>query len=92
MANKNENYIKLGAIMKSRDGGLYIKLDSEADLEINGRKFPRTSLSLEKPSLKFDRMLAKGVIDEAEYEEKVDKIPDFVKYEVTACMLPPKAK
>jgi hypothetical protein len=85
MANKR--YIKLGAIMKGKEGGLYIKLDDNIDtLNVNGELVKGKFINLEKPEAKYKRMLEAGVMEEAEYEEKVNKIPDFVKYEV---VIPP---
>lgn len=80
MSNK---YVKLGALMKNKQGGFYIALDKEINLNVNGRKFTGKYISCDKPQAKFERMLAKGTITEEEYSEKVEKIPEYVRQELT---------
>ena len=80
-------FIKLGDIMKSKKGGLYIKVDNRLEsLNVNGQQFKGEYINLEKPQVKYERMLEKGTITEDEYETKVAAIPDFVKYEVTVVL------
>lgn len=81
---KNNNWVKLGAIMKRKDGGLYIKLDdSIKTLNINGALIDTKFINLEKPQAKYERMLEKGAITEDVYQERVGAIPEFVKYELS---------
>jgi hypothetical protein len=80
--SKNK-YIKIGAIKENKNGGFYLKLDESIKLEINGELVEGT-LSLDTPQQKLAFFLEKGIIDEAKYEERISKVPEFVKYEVTA--------
>jgi hypothetical protein len=80
----SKEFIQLGAVMKGKDGGVYIKVDDKIKLNVNGKIFEGKYISLQKPELKFERMLDKGSITESEFEEKVNRIPDFVKYELVA--------
>jgi hypothetical protein len=76
-------YHKLGAILEKKDGGVYLKFDTEFNLEgltLNGA--PVTSIQIEDPTAKFDRMVASGKISEAEADEKAAKVPSFVLFEV----------
>tara|TARA_R100001086_G_scaffold224004_2_gene141855 strand:+ start:857 stop:1132 length:276 start_codon:yes stop_codon:yes gene_type:complete len=88
---KNVKFVNMGAIIKRKDGGLCIKLNTGEgsplkSLNINGKLFKGEYLNLDKPQVKYERMLEKGMIDEDEFEEKLENIPDFVKYEITAVL------
>ena len=80
----SKEFIQLGAILKGKDGGLYIKVDDKIQLNVNGKAFDGKYINLQKPQLKYDRMLDKGVITESEYDEKLSRVPEFVKYELIA--------
>lgn len=76
-------YHKLGAILEKKDGGVYLKFDTEFNIEgltLNG--VPVTSLQIEDPTAKFDRMVAAGKLTEEEADEKAAKVPSFVLFEV----------
>ena len=80
----NKNWINFGAIIKKKDGGFYIKLNDQVEvLNVNGNAVKNRYINVSSPVTKFERMLEKGVIDEAEFNSKVEAIPDFVKYELT---------
>lgn len=79
----NSKYQKVGAILEKKDGGVYLKFDTEFPLEgltFNGQ--PVKSIDIEDPTAKFDRMVASGKISEAEADEKAAKVPSFVLFEV----------
>lgn len=80
----NSNFIKLGAILEKKDGGVYLKFDtnSTAEITVNGK--PLKSFQLEDPTAKFDRMVNAGKMTEDEADEAANKIPTYVLYEVTA--------
>jgi hypothetical protein len=84
--NKNRKYVNLGVIMSGKDGGSYIAIDSKVELVINGTKFTGKYISLNSPADKFARMLQKGSITEQEYEDKVAKIPEFIKKDVVVAL------
>lgn len=76
-------YHKLGAILEKKDGGVYLKFDAEFNLDgltLNGS--PVTSIQIEDPTVKFDRMVASGKLTEGEADEKASKIPSYVLFEV----------
>lgn len=81
-AGKNK-YHKVGAILEKKDGGVYLKFDTEFNLEgltLNG--VPVKSIEIEDPTAKFDRMVAAGKLTEQEADEKAAKVPSFVLFEV----------
>lgn len=77
MKPKNNNskggFAKVGAILRSKEGSLYIKFDKDTNIEINGVRVSGLSANLEKPSVKFERMLAAGKISEEEAAEEIAK-------------------
>lgn len=68
---KNSGYVQLGAILKSKEGSLYIKFDQNAEVIINGVNVSGGTASLEKPTEKFGRMVAAGKMTEDEAEERI---------------------
>lgn len=88
MAKKQ--YVQLGAMMQRKDPDAngekqyYIKLDDKISLNINGKPFKGQYLNIEKPQAKQKRFLDMGLIDENTFEERLEKIPEFVKFELTA--------
>jgi flagellar basal body rod protein FlgF len=86
--SNKEAYPKLGQILRSKDGGLYIQLNDRVTVTVNGVDVTGRTASLEKPSAKFERMLASGVMSEEEAQEKIDDYEDggrldFVRQEIT---------
>jgi hypothetical protein len=83
------SFSKLGQILRRReDGGLYIKFDDKTSIVINGVEMSGKTANLEKPSAKFERMLAAGAISEEEAEEKIAQFEDggkleFVRQEIS---------
>lgn len=66
-----------------------LKLDKERKITVDGLQVQGLYLNVARPTDKLDKMLAKGKITEAEYEEKAaryDKDGDlnYVKFEITA--------
>lgn len=89
----NPKYHPVGAFLEKQEKGedgrpqYYIKLDSSVEVKINGKKV--SALNIQRPTDKFEKMLAKGVITEEQYEEKMadfekDGKLSFVKFELTA--------
>jgi hypothetical protein len=79
----NSKYQKVGAILEKKDGGVYLKFDTEFQLEgltFNG--LPVKAIEIEDPTAKFDRMVASGKMTEADADEKAAKVPSFVLFEV----------
>ena len=90
-----KNFIQLGAMLEKKEKddqgrpNYYIKLDDKVEVKINGQKV--TALNVQRPADKFNRMLAKGTITEAEYEEKIaqyekDGKLGFVKFELVVAL------
>jgi hypothetical protein len=79
----NSKYQKVGAILEKKDGGVYLKFDTE--FQIDGLTFnglPVKAIEIEDPTAKFDRMVAAGKLTEAEADERASKVPSFVLFEV----------
>lgn len=79
------NEEKVGSILKAKDSenGLYFKVNKDLELFIDGQKSPAT-IDMRKPQEKYEFWATKGIITEEEAEEKMSKIPDFVRYEFVA--------
>lgn len=73
MANK---WNKVGAIKKSQKGNLYIDVSSNVTLAMGQR------LQLQNPRDSIKKLQANGKIDEATMNERLAKLPEFVKYDV----------
>jgi hypothetical protein len=79
----NSKYQKVGAILEKKDGGVYLKFDTEFQLDgltFNG--LPVKAIEIEDPTAKYDRMVAAGKMSEADADEKAAKVPSFVLFEV----------
>lgn len=79
-----KRFIKAGAILEKKDGGVYLKFDEKFDvtgLSLNGS--PVTGFQIEDPTAKFDRMVASGKMTEVEADESAAKVPSYVLFEVT---------
>lgn len=84
---KKSNFIKLGAILEKKDGGVYLKFDGGKEgvfpqITVDGKKV--SSIQIEDPTAKYERMVNAGKMSEAEAEEAAGKVPSFVLFEVTA--------
>lgn len=95
MSKKNSDFVKLGAMLMSDEldhngkPSYYIKLDKDVKLMINGRELATTSLKVERPTDKFDRMVKAGKMDPEEHQKKIEFYADggkasFVKFEIEA--------
>lgn len=88
-SSKKDNYPKVGQILRRKeDGSLYIKFDDRTSVVINGVDMSGKFANLEKPSAKFERMLAAGAISEEEAQEKIAQYEEggdlsFVRQEIT---------
>jgi len=63
-------FSNFGVLIKKDDGSFYVKVEKDLDIKINGEDFSGRYINMDKPTVKFDRMLKKGVITEEEYDEK----------------------
>jgi hypothetical protein len=88
MTQKNKaQFVKLGSFNEKRDGeGYYIKLNDNVQLTINGQTFDGKYFNVEKPDKKYAVMLDRGIISEEEAEKKIESIPSFVRFELTAVL------
>ena len=68
----------IGDLCKGKDGKLYIKVVQDITLKTG------QYINLQSPTEKLDWLVANGKITEEQREERESKIPDFVKYHVTA--------
>ena len=93
MAKKK--YARLGSLCQKRDKtGYYIKVDNNSTVTITTKQGDNvTSITLDggnyinvdKPEDKIKFFLEKGFITEEVAEERLEKIPEFVKFELSAC-------
>lgn len=76
---------KVGSILQNKDPdmGLYFKLDKDVELYVNGQKSP-ANIDMRKPQDKYEFWATKGIISEEEAQQKIDNIPEYVRYEFVA--------
>ena len=88
-SNSKSKYPKVGQILRRKeDGSLYIKFDDRTSVVINGVEMSGKFANIEKPTAKFERMLAAGTISEEEAEEKIAEYEEggkleFVRQEIS---------
>jgi len=71
---KNEKWKKIGQILKSKKGNLYIKFEDVSTLNDGD------TIMIEKPEVEINRLHELGYIKDEELEGRLENIPDFVKY------------
>lgn len=92
---KKFDYVDVGAMLQKKDQDdqgrpvYWLKFDDKVEVKVNGVKVK--ALNIQRPTDKYDRMLAKGTIDENEYEEKMARYEDkgdlsYVKFQFTATL------
>lgn len=69
-------WTKVGTIRKSKKGGLYIKVDADVKLVKD------SSLQIQDPRKKIKDQVAAGKLEEAKGEERLSKIPEYIRQEV----------
>jgi hypothetical protein len=88
MAKKNYHNIGSMKTKKDKDEDGNVQYVIQLDKKYHGKIFIKNDqgklepvteyISVERPTVKYDRMLKKGTIDEKEYEEKVDQFDSTV--------------
>jgi len=73
MANK---WNKVGAIKKSQKGNLYVDVTANVSLSLGQR------LQLQNPRDSIKKLASTGKITEEVMNERLEKLPEFVKYDV----------
>ena len=96
-----KKWTQLGTIRKGQSGNLYIRFDndvenlkelknaveSQMNSILEGEDKKPLALQLEKPSVKLNRLLDLGYIDEGEFQRRLEKIPEYIRQEIS---LPPQ--
>ncbi len=88
-------YLQIGSVLKSKDNEkeFYLKMRSNAEITILDKDGNPTetisvkagdSMALQTPQSSVERLLDGGHITEEQAEERLDKIPAFVKFDVMA--------
>jgi len=84
MSENRPTYINVGAVKESKNGNLYISINKDTKVIINGEDFSGKNLFLSNPQDKYKRRLEKGSMTEGEYETAIEKIPAYIRKEITA--------
>lgn len=94
----NPDFPKVGAMLQKKELGkdgkpqYYLRIDKDVEVKINGKKV--TALNIERPTAKYERMLANDKISPEEYEEKMELFEEgelsYIKFEFSADLRPPK--
>jgi hypothetical protein len=69
-------WTKIGSLRKSKNGNLYIKVDSDFSLKKDD------ALNLQDPRKKIASSVEAGRLEESKAEEMLSKIPDYIKYDI----------
>lgn len=78
-----DTWKNVGSLRKSKSGGLYIKINEGVTLAKDD------VLQLQDPRKKLQASAEAGRMSQEEATERINKIPDYVRYDVT---LPPPKK
>jgi len=92
---KSSKFVKMGAMIAGKEKDAqgrtqyYLKLDKDVKLLVNGKELASDTVAIERPTDKYDRMVASGKMTPEEYDSKVAIFEDggkasFVKFEFTA--------
>lgn len=81
---------KIGSMLKSKSGNYYLKFDDLLDGETITVKLADREVTLkkddviflEKPDDEIRRLVEKDIISADQGEEKIAKVPDFVKFRI----------
>lgn len=77
MSNDTDSkWLKVGAVLKGKKGGYYLRVDESIKLKKGD------NLTLRTPSEGLDGLVAAGHLDEEKAEERKAKIPKYIKYDV----------
>jgi len=69
-------WLKVGTIRKSKKGSLYLKVESDVKLTKDA------ALQIQDPRKKIKDQVAAGKLEEAKGEERLSKIPEYIRQEV----------
>lgn len=67
---------KVGSIRKSKKGSLYIKFDTDVNISKD------SVLQIQNPREKIQDQVKAGKLDEAKANERLAKIPEYIRQEV----------
>jgi len=84
MSSEKAKWLTFGSLRKGKDGSLYITVTEDVTLKKGA------SLQLQDPRKKAMAMAEKGYITEEVAQERVAKIPEYVRYDVV--LPPPRSK
>lgn len=71
---KKTKWKNVGTLRKSKKGGLYLKITEAIE--------SGASITLRKPQDSIEALLTRGFITEEQAEERLAKIPEYIKYEL----------
>lgn len=96
---QNPNFPKIGAMMQKKDKddqgrpAYWLKINDDVEVIVNGKRV--TALNIERPTDKYDRMIASDKLSPEAYEEKMAMYEEggelsFIKFEFSADLRPKK--
>lgn len=77
MTETKKQWKNVGSIRESKKGKLYIMLDDVSTLTDG------IALQIEKPEVKLRRLHELGYLTDDQLEERLEKVPKFIKYEIS---------
>lgn len=95
MSNVKKKYVQVGAMLSKKEAddqgraNYWVKIDDKTVVTVNGVKVK--ALNIQRPTDKFERMLASGKMTEDEYVKKMEDYEDdgklnFIKFEIVAAL------
>lgn len=78
-------YVKFGQVLKSKKGTDYIKINDydKVVIMVDGKRVNGASIFFSDPVENIKSLQEKGFITEAEAEQRIEKLPDFVLEDLT---------
>lgn len=90
---KKKSWPEVATIRKGDDGTSYIKLAEGVEILLNGEKVPlnqKRTLKLEDPRKKVEGLFDRGFIDEAQRDQRLEKLSDMAWLRYTVVAPPPR--
>lgn len=71
---EKKSWARLGSMLQAKSGGYYLKFEEDVTIKAG------ETVLLRKPADEVQRLADRGVIDQAKADERIAKIPEFVKF------------
>jgi hypothetical protein len=77
----SKSYVTIGELKKGENGDLYFQFNKQLKIKINGEDFAGKSVWVNDPAKKYELAVENGNLTPEQAEEKIAKIPDYIRKE-----------